>query len=136
MSGVAALLVGHGSTNPSQKEVVEGLARIVKSKDVFADVFYAFIRVNGPKPGEALREIVKRGYRRVIVIPVFVSEGSHTLEDIPDALEIPRGVRYYKKRLGEVELEIFYAKPLGVDDRIAEVIIERGLEALKEYKAI
>ena len=135
MKDVAALLIGHGSSHSSQKEVIEGLARIVKSKGVFAEVFHAFMRVNEPKLSEILDEIVKKGYKRVVAIPVFISEGSHTIEDIPDALGIPRGVRYYKKALGDIEVEIFYAKPLGIDERIAEVIIKRGLEALsKEVK--
>ncbi|RLF04328.1 MAG: hypothetical protein DRJ60_07270 [Thermoprotei archaeon] len=135
MEDVAALLIGHGSSHSSQKEVIEGLARIVKGRGVFAEVFHAFMRVNEPKLSEILDEIVKKGYKRVVAIPVFISEGSHTIEDIPDALGIPRGVRYYKKALGDSEVEIFYAKPLGIDERIAEVIIKRGLEALsKEVK--
>ena len=135
MKDIAALLIGHGSSHPSQKEVIEGLAGIVKSKGVFAEVFHAFMRVNEPKLSEILDEIVKKGYKKIVAIPVFISEGSHTIEDIPGALGIPRGVRYYKKALGDSEVEIFYAKPLGIDERIAEVIIKRGLEALsKEVK--
>lgn len=130
MRDVAALLIGHGSSHPSQKEVVEGLAKIVKDKGVFAEVFHAFMRVNEPRLSEILDEIVKKGYKKVVAIPVFISEGSHTIEDIPDALGIPRGVRYYKKALSGVEVEIFYAKPLGVDEKIAEVIVKRGLEAI------
>ncbi|MEM4468526.1 MAG: CbiX/SirB N-terminal domain-containing protein, partial [Candidatus Nezhaarchaeales archaeon] len=83
MKDVAALLIGHGSTNPSQKRVLEGLARIVKSKGVFGEVFYAFMRVNEPKLSDILHKIVEKGYRKVVAIPVFVSEGSHTIEDIP-----------------------------------------------------
>ncbi|MEM2025525.1 MAG: glutamyl-tRNA reductase [Desulfurococcaceae archaeon] len=130
MSEVIALLIGHGSTNPSQREVIQGLARIVESRGVFSRVFYAFMRVNEPKLDEVLHAIVREGYRRVVAIPIFVSEGSHTVEDIPDALGVPRGARRHRREVEGVEVEIFYAKPLGVDARIAEVAIERGLEAL------
>lgn len=133
MKDVAALLIGHGSTNPSQREVLESLAKIVESKNVFGGVFYAFMRVNEPKLSDVLHKIVEKGYRKVVAIPVFVSEGSHTIEDIPDALKIPRGTRYCKREVDGVEIEIIYAKPLGVDERIASVVIDRGLEALSEF---
>ncbi|MEM4424673.1 MAG: glutamyl-tRNA reductase [Candidatus Nezhaarchaeales archaeon] len=133
MKDVAALLIGHGSTNPSQKRVLEGLARIVKSKGVFGEVFYAFMRVNEPKLSDILHKIVEKGYRKVVAIPVFVSEGSHTIEDIPDALKIPRGARYCKREVDGVEVEIIYARPLDVDERIADVVIDRGLEALRGF---
>jgi len=132
MSDVVALLIGHGSSHSSQKEVIVKLADIIKEKRVFADVYYAFMRVNDPPLRRVLRDIVKRGYRRVVAIPVFVSEGVHTAKDIPDALGIPRGSSHHKALVDGVEVDVYYAKPLGVDERIAEVIITRGLEALTE----
>lgn len=132
MKDVVILLIGHGSSNPSQKEVIKGLAKIVKSKGIFAEVFYAFMRVNEPRLSEILHEIVRKGYKKIVATPVFISEGSHTIEDIPDALKIPRGVSYYKKRVDNVKVEIFYAKPLGVDEKVADVIIKRSLEALNK----
>ena len=132
MNDAVALLIGHGSTCHHQEKVIRGLVNIVKHKGVFADVFYAFMRFNRPKLSDVLTEIVKKGFRRIIAIPIFIAEGSHTLEDIPDMLGIPRGARYCKKRMDDIEIEIFYARPLGIDDKIAEVLIKRGLELLNE----
>ncbi|MEM1576749.1 MAG: sirohydrochlorin nickelochelatase [Archaeoglobaceae archaeon] len=131
MKDIVALLIGHGSKLEVQKKMIERLAETIRNKKIFADVCYAFMNVNKPTIREAMTEIVSKGYRKVIAIPVFLSDGIHTTEDIPRELGIENGMRKGIVDFNGVKVELWYAKTIGYDDRIAEILIERGKEAVE-----
>ncbi|MDI9610282.1 MAG: sirohydrochlorin nickelochelatase [Archaeoglobales archaeon] len=134
MKDTVALLIGHGSKLEVQKKIIERLAETIRNKKIFAEVFYAFMNVNKPTIREAMTEIVSKGYRKVIAIPVFLSEGIHTTEDIPRELGIENGKRKGIVDFNGVKVELWYAKTIGYDDRIAEILVERGKEAVENSK--
>jgi len=134
MKDVVALLIGHGSKLEIQKKMIEWLAERVKSRGVFADVFYAFMNVNRPTIREAMAEIVAKGYRKVIAIPVFLSDGVHTTEDIPKELGLQNGQREGFVEFDGVKVRLWYARTIGYDERIAEILVERGMKAVENSK--
>lgn len=134
MNDAVALLIGHGSKLDIQKKMIERLAESVKSRKIFAEVFYAFMNVNKPTIRDAMTDIVRKGYRKVIAIPVFLSEGVHTTEDIPKELGLKNGQREGVVEFDGVEVKILYARTIGYDDRIAEILVERGKEAVENSK--
>jgi sirohydrochlorin cobaltochelatase len=134
MDDAVALLIGHGSKLEIQKKMIERLAESVKNRGVFADVFYAFMNVNRPTIREAMTEIVKKGYRKVIAIPVFLSEGVHTTEDIPSELGLKNGQREGIVDLYGAKVKVLYARTIGFDERIADILVERGKEAVGTSK--
>ncbi|MDK2794893.1 MAG: sirohydrochlorin cobalto/nickelchelatase [Archaeoglobaceae archaeon] len=134
MKDAVALLIGHGSKLDIQKKMIERLAESVKSRKIFAEVFYAFMNVNKPTIRDAMTDIVRKGYRKVIAIPVFLSEGVHTTEDIPKELGLKNGQREGVVEFDGVEVKILYARTIGYDDRIAEILVERGKEAVENSK--
>ncbi|MDI9645422.1 MAG: sirohydrochlorin nickelochelatase [Archaeoglobales archaeon] len=130
MKEVAALLIGHGSKLEEQRKMVEQIALSIKSKNIFADVFYAFMNVNRPSVQESMSEIVKKGYKKIVAIPIFLSDGIHTTEDIPKVLGLPKGVKKGFVDVDGKKVEVFYARTIGFDERIVEILIERGKEAI------
>lgn len=72
--------------------------------------------------GEAIDKVVGAGAEKVIVVPVFLTNGLHLQEDIPAELAQAR-----EKYRGGVEIK--FAAHLGADRRIVEIIIDRIREA-------
>jgi sirohydrochlorin ferrochelatase len=134
MKDAAALLIGHGSKLEIQKEVMERLAESIKSRKIFVDVFYAFMNVNKPTIREAMADIVSRGYRKVIAIPVFLSDGVHTTEDLPKELGLENGQREGIVDFNGAKVRVLYARTIGYDERIADILVERGKEAVVTSK--
>ncbi|MEM0233467.1 MAG: CbiX/SirB N-terminal domain-containing protein [Candidatus Nezhaarchaeales archaeon] len=79
-----------------------------------------------------LHKIVEKSCRKVVTISVVVSEGSHIVRSIPNTLKVPRGARHYNKEVNGVEVETIYTKPLGVNERIADIVIDRAWKLHKE----
>jgi len=128
MDNVGLILVGHGSRLPQHKESIEKLAEILRSTSKFKLVETAYMIRNRPSIVEALDQMSKRGVKKVVLIPVFMTLGSHTLEDIPKILGLGEGGRVTKWG----GMEVIYGDPLGPDIRIAKIIEEKALEALGE----
>lgn len=128
MDNVGLVLVGHGSELAQYRENLEKLAEILRAKSKFKVVEISFMIKNKPNITEAIGMAAKKGVRKVVLIPVFLAPGVHTEKDIPEILGLKKGEQTLK--IGE--LEIIYGKPIGPDRRLAEIIEEKALNALKQ----
>lgn len=125
--GVAVVLIGHGSTLPYNKEVLEELGRRMELRGIFKVVRVAFMQLNSPSIEEVLRTLAKDGMKKIVALPVFLADGTHTTEDIPEKLKVAfEGA--WEDIGGDVTLT--YAKPIGVDDRIVNILLDRVREAM------
>lgn len=121
--GVELALLGHGSEHGSaNREAVGGHARRIEKRDVFAAVRSYFIE---EEPGvEGLP--AECATREVVAVPVFVAEGHHVREDIPERLGVPR-------QGGTVEgTQITCTGPVGTDPMVAGIALGRAMDALGE----
>lgn len=128
MDNVGLVLVGHGSELVQYRENLEKLAEILRAKSKFKVVEISFMIKNKPTITEAIDMAAKKGARKVVLIPVFLAPGVHTEKDIPEILGLKKG----EHRLKTGELEIIYGEPIGPDKRLAEIIEEKALNALKQ----
>jgi len=131
MEKTGILLLGHGSSLPHNKKLVEETANILRKKDKIT-VQTAFLNINSPSIKEALNELCSKGITKIIALPLFLAHGVHTLQDIPAELGIEKGVRKTTIKYGENNVELFYAQPLGTDPVIAQLASKRAKEALEE----
>lgn len=123
---VAVVLIGHGSTLPYNKEVLEEIRRRIELRGLFKVVRVAFMQLNSPSIEEVLRTLAKDGMKNIVALPVFLADGAHTTEDIPEKLKVAfEGT--WEEIGGDVKL--IYAKPIGVDDRIVDILLDRVKEA-------
>ena len=78
--------------------------------------------------------------KNIVVVPFFISDGLHAVEDIPVLLGEP--VRIVKERLAAGQLTwrnpterggklVWYASSVGTEPLLADVILERVREAAK-----
>ena len=138
MDKVGLVLISHGSKLPYSKEISENLAEMLRKRSRFEIVEVGYLIRNNPTIPEAIEKAVEEGAKKLVVIPLFMTHGLHTKNEIPEILGLDKkGVSKHLKFLeGEPEVEIVYGEPLGPDERIAEIVEDRALEALESSKTI
>ncbi len=123
---MAVVLIGHGSKLAYNKEVLEELRRRMELRGIFKEVKVAFMQLNSPSIEEVLRNLAKDGMKKIVALPVFLANGAHTTEDIPEKLKISFAGDW--EEVGR-DVELTYAKPIGVDERIVDILIDRVKES-------
>ena len=151
------LLVGHGSRQPYNKEVVCKLRD--KYQEVMPDyhIEAGFMELVEPNIPTAFNTLKKTGVERIIVNPVFLAHGMHTKVDIPtilklEAMEVEHTHshshshshdhshhhhhhhhhREAKSEPVDFDGEIIYLEPLGADDKIVEIVEKRISDELEK----
>ena len=143
----ALVLVGHGSRLPYSKELLVKLAEKVKERNIFPIVEIGLMEFNEPTIPQAVKKAIEQGAKKIIVVPVFLAHGIHTTRDIPRLLglideeehehdhEHSHGHHHHHHHHHEHEkleipedVEIIYREPIGADDRIVDIIIDRAFE--------
>ena len=125
---VAVVLIGHGSKLPYGKEVLEELRRRIEMRELFKEVRVAFMQLNSPSIEETLRKLAKDGMKNIVALPVFLADGAHTTEDIPEKLKAA-----FEGAWAEIgrDVKLTYTKPIGIDERIVDILMDRVKEAVE-----
>ena len=128
VSGRSALvLLGHGTDlNKNSGGVIYLNAGRIRERGIYDQVEVGFLDQD-PEIGDVVR---KTGAENVILIPVFIAEGWHTRETIPEDL----GLR------GEVTVRedktIFYGAPVGTHPSMPSLIVARARETDREERVV
>ena len=86
-SGLGVLLVGHGTRDPrGQQEFTELVARLAKSRPDLR-VGGGYLEIAQPSIEEAVHQLVSRGARSIVAIPLLLLAAGHAKQDVPEALE-------------------------------------------------
>lgn len=113
----AVLLVGHGSRRKEANEALVKLCDLVSGKDRKTTIAHGFLQFADPGLPDALAELDGQGVDEVTVVPVFLYEGVHIKEDIPEIL-----AREAAKR---PNMCLVLAPVLGIDERMADIVWDR-----------
>jgi len=125
------LLVGHGSSLPFNKELVEETAAMIRARDGEFIIRTGFLNLDKPTLTDALEQFQKDDIDMMVVVPLFLAKGVHILEDIPALLGLDPG-----KNRGEIELHgksipLVYAEPIGKDPLLAEMMLKNAYRAIR-----
>ena len=121
------VIVAHGSPKKSANNLEEfAKAFAVSLKINPQDVKYAYLQFTSPSLESALLECIQEKAKEIIVHPLFLSSGAHVTSDISEILE--------KFRKDYPQVEIIYTKPLGLHEKLFEIIKER-IEEVRALKA-
>jgi sirohydrochlorin cobaltochelatase len=123
---LGVLLALHGSRDSTWATVAEGYRDYLGKYFQLVEVGY--LEYNSPSLREALESLVQKGADEVVVVPLFISLGTHLRRDFPKALGLNEG---YAEVNGK-KIRVKIADPIGVDERVAEVLKDRALEAVKK----
>jgi precorrin-8X/cobalt-precorrin-8 methylmutase len=126
LNTVGLILIGHGSKLPHNRENLEKLAEILRTRQKFKMVEIAFMIRNTPSIAEAIDAMAKKGVSKIVLVPAFLAPGVHTTQEIPDLI----GVKEKEPQLKANGIELVYGEPLGSDERIADILEEKALKAV------
>jgi len=126
------LLLGHGSTLPFNKELVETTARLVAEQNAEYIVKCGFLNMNTPTVGDALAEFRKEKIDALVVVPLFLAKGVHILKDIPELIGFSEGQTRGSFTLNGNDIPMVYAEPIGSDPLLAALMIKSAQKALQQ----
>jgi sirohydrochlorin cobaltochelatase len=123
----ALVLLGHGTDlNKNSGGVIYLNAGRIRERGVYDLVEVGFLDQE-PEIGGVVEDV---GAENVILIPVFIAEGWHTRETIPEDLGLTGEVTV---RGGKV---IFYGAPVGTHPSMANLIAARARETMGEANLV
>lgn len=123
----AAVVLGHGSRNPSALEVLEKVASLLALQTGWT-VAHASLEFNRPDLAEAVAGLYERGFRRILVAPYMLYAGNHVALDIPEKLK--------SVLAAHPDLAVRVTEPLGLDLRLVSVLETRVRVARGEEGAV
>lgn len=115
----ALIIVDHGSKFQEANLMLEEVASLLQSmcpKDILVD--YAHMELAEPSIDSAINKCVQNGATEIIVHPYMLSPGRHATKDIPDLA--------HKAAAKHSGLKISVTEPLGISEKIVEVILKRA----------
>jgi sirohydrochlorin cobaltochelatase len=125
--GVGLAVVGHGTERHEDSgKSTRYHARRVRERDRFAEVRALFMD-EAPNVADATRHLDSED---IVVVPLFVADGYHTREDIPEDLGLTEDHRTGWAVPATVDdRRVWYAGAVGTEPALAEVVLERAAEA-------
>lgn len=115
MDGI--LILAHGSRRQETDAILNSLTEKVKSKTGESMIIPAYLQFSEQNLEAGIEALIDKGAEKIKVIPMFLFDGIHVTQDIPEELNA-----IMAKHPG---VEIRMSKHLGDDDRIADIIADR-----------
>jgi sirohydrochlorin cobaltochelatase len=133
-SSTCLAVVGHGTEYSSgSRKAVERQVELLRQQGEYAEV-HGFFLDEAPQVSEVWQ---RAAVNNVVVVPFFISDGLHTLEDIPRMLgespeaigeRLSAGCSPWRNPTERHDKRLWYAKAVGTEPLLAEVILERVRE--------
>jgi len=117
------VVFAHGSRIASANDAVRTITADLKSAGAFEHVEAAFLELGHPDLAEAVARLIGRGARRIVVIPYFLTLGTHLERDLP---ALVKGIaQLYPK------VEIAVTPPLDGHPALLQILLDRAAAAEK-----
>lgn len=117
----ALLIVDHGSRLEAANEMLHDVVEVIRRQRPDLIVHPAHMELAEPTIEQGVKACLDNGASEVVVHPYMLSPGRHATQDIPD-LANEAGAKF--------GVAIRVTGPLGIHDKIGEVVLERaGLAA-------
>lgn len=127
---LALLLVDHGSRRAGANNLLRAIAlrlderlRSQPATAPFAFCEHCHMELCEPSIAQGLATCVERGATEVVVMPYFLAPGRHSRSDIPQMTA--------EAAAAFPNLRFTVSPPLGLHDKIMDVVIERAVEGLE-----
>jgi len=118
MSRTALLIVDHGSKQAEANAKLKQVAALLEALRPGLIVRYAHMQLAPPDIAASIEACVQAGATEVVIHPYMLSPGRHATQDIP------RIAAESAARHPDVKFRV--TDPLGLDRKIAEVVLERA----------
>ncbi|MFZ5651258.1 MAG: sirohydrochlorin chelatase [Bacillota bacterium] len=111
------ILLSHGSRAPEAQVTVRELLDHIRETCDFDYIAGASLQFNQPDLPSAMAGAVSAGMDRIIVVPMFLYNGLHMKEDIPEIIQEE------KKKYPGVEFKM--TRNIGGDRKLAGILLDR-----------
>ncbi len=115
------IVFAHGSRVESANQAVRDIASQMASSGQYV-VEAAFLELGKPDLTGATASLIARGARRIVVVPYFLTLGTHMQRDLP------RLAREASRANGDIEMQI--TSPLDGHPALVQALLDRAKEAL------
>ena len=122
MSGIGVMVCGHGSRDGEAIAEFESVATGIRARLPGYDVESGFLEFATPVIREGLGKLRARGNELCLAVPGMLFAAGHAKNDIPSVLNTFEAEH--------PEMEIRYARELGIDDKLLRAAGDRIREAL------
>lgn len=118
------LAVGHGTSSADGVREFDALVERVRKQvaDDGTDVAGGFIELSAPPLREAVGDLVRRGHRQLVAVPLVLVSAGHGKGDVPGALA--------RERERHPALDYAYGRPLGPHPALLSLLEARIDKAL------
>ncbi len=115
------ILLGHGSRSPKAGVALSSIAAMIAESTGW-EVVHACMELSPPTLESVVGGLVAKGHRRITVMPFFLFQGIHVEKDIPQMLSLITDEH--------PDLQVVFTENLGIDQRLAEIAVDRIKSAL------
>ncbi len=125
---VGLVVVDHGSKKAAANEMLIDAAAMFKRVSGCEIVEPAHMELAEPTIEQAFDKCVAQGATMVVVHPYFLSPGRHSTTDIPN-LTAQAAAKHSREGTRGVRFHV--TQPLGLDEKIARLMMERISDCVK-----
>jgi len=131
LSNVCVVVVGHGSRLPETRAVYEKVGKLAGEK-LGIPTKVAYMKHWEPSIYEAVTSSIEEGFKKIVVVPLFLLPGLHVTDDIPIILGLKDGTTDESDKIVKApeDVEIIYTPNIGGDERLAEIVADRVKSAM------
>jgi sirohydrochlorin ferrochelatase len=126
IASTCIVLFGHGSRVEDANQGVRDLARQVQEAGPYRHVRAAFLELGQPDLPAAVAEAAGGGMQCVIVIPYFLTVGTHLQRDLPNL------IAPLKQKYPQIAIEV--GQSLEGHPLMASIILGRVQEVMRQVK--
>ncbi|MCL2632222.1 MAG: CbiX/SirB N-terminal domain-containing protein [Coriobacteriia bacterium] len=111
------LVVAHGSRARETEDAFDAVIDMVRELLPETHIVSTYMQLSDRTLEQTVAELVRDGVSDIRIVPYFLFTGVHIKQDIPEMI----------KRFGEKypAINIDLGQPLGVDRRLAEIVVDR-----------
>ncbi|CAG7614605.1 hypothetical protein PAESOLCIP111_01728 [Paenibacillus solanacearum] len=117
----AILLVGHGSRDPEGNEELLQFAETVRRMAPEHVIETCFLEFAAPNIMKGIDNCAAQGATRVVLVPIILFAAGHAKIHIPAAID--------EARLKYPGIEFIYGRPIGVHQKVVDILKSRLAEA-------
>lgn len=121
-SKTGIIILSHGSKLKKANTSLAKTVEAIKQKTRLNMILPAYLQFYQPNLTESIKNLIIQGCQTVIIIPFFLFNGNHVTRDIPNIME--------KEKAKYPKVKFVYTKSLGLDIRIADIIVDMVEEAI------
>lgn len=121
-SKTGIIILGHGSRLHKANKLMPEIVKIIKRRTGYNIIEPSSLQFHHPDLTQSIKKIVKKGCKKIIIVPFFLFKGNHVKRDIPKAIR--KEMRKYP------DVTFVFTKSLGEDARISDIVFQRINEAM------